>query len=521
MEKENYRIIYRTEIIERENRPSDYHAMADKIYDEVTTKSKPNQEKVNRFFQKWKQYPDVWTWLHLTLTKHGRKAEARKCLDKMVEQFPDYFYGRLIRAIDFIEEKEYEEARSILGEQPDITLMMPDKTEFFYEDVLKYYTTYLDLELALGNEEIAQDLIDKAVLIDGEENTIVELMRKKFFKHRMEGMYDRMKKWKEMRLTPDYIDKNDYDNYVSQPFTHTEVQDICDGLFVAEKENIDKILSLPRETLVKDLENIILKSIYEEEDVDYDAVPSAIYFLTELKAVESYPVILQMLRQDEDYCDFWFGDMFENICKQLIYLLLLAHPEEMKAFVKEPNLRGTYYKTTVFVAQILVVARFPEKRKMVLDWFTDVLDFFYREKDNRDIIDSSLNGSIEYSILELNFKELLPVLEKFHEEKLIDEMHCGDIDAVRREFELELSQNDDKLYDIYEFFEQEKRWEENLEKSNSNVTKNNSDAENDRLNDLLKNNVGKNIEKEDTKKAGRNDPCPCGSGKKYKKCCGK
>ena len=23
----------------------------------------------------------------------------------------------------------------------------------------------------------------------------------------------------------------------------------------------------------------------------------------------------------------------------------------------------------------------------------------------------------------------------------------------------------------------------------------------------------------DSKKVGRNDPCPCGSGKKYKKCC--
>jgi uncharacterized protein YecA (UPF0149 family) len=23
------------------------------------------------------------------------------------------------------------------------------------------------------------------------------------------------------------------------------------------------------------------------------------------------------------------------------------------------------------------------------------------------------------------------------------------------------------------------------------------------------------------KEPGRNDPCPCGSGKKYKKCCGK
>jgi preprotein translocase subunit SecA len=26
--------------------------------------------------------------------------------------------------------------------------------------------------------------------------------------------------------------------------------------------------------------------------------------------------------------------------------------------------------------------------------------------------------------------------------------------------------------------------------------------------------------KRDTPKVGRNDPCPCGSGKKYKKCCG-
>jgi preprotein translocase subunit SecA len=27
--------------------------------------------------------------------------------------------------------------------------------------------------------------------------------------------------------------------------------------------------------------------------------------------------------------------------------------------------------------------------------------------------------------------------------------------------------------------------------------------------------------KREGKKTGRNDPCPCGSGKKYKKCCGR
>jgi SEC-C motif-containing protein len=29
-----------------------------------------------------------------------------------------------------------------------------------------------------------------------------------------------------------------------------------------------------------------------------------------------------------------------------------------------------------------------------------------------------------------------------------------------------------------------------------------------------------NPQKRDSPKVGRNDPCPCGSGKKYKKCCG-
>ena len=32
--------------------------------------------------------------------------------------------------------------------------------------------------------------------------------------------------------------------------------------------------------------------------------------------------------------------------------------------------------------------------------------------------------------------------------------------------------------------------------------------------------LNKQVRAVSTKKASRNDPCPCGSGKKYKKCCG-
>ena len=40
-----------------------------------------------------------------------------------------------------------------------------------------------------------------------------------------------------------------------------------------------------------------------------------------------------------------------------------------------------------------------------------------------------------------------------------------------------------------------------------------------KTNNIKKNNSSPFIRSE--KKVGRNDPCPCGSGKKYKHCCGK
>ncbi len=38
---------------------------------------------------------------------------------------------------------------------------------------------------------------------------------------------------------------------------------------------------------------------------------------------------------------------------------------------------------------------------------------------------------------------------------------------------------------------------------------------------MLKKSLQPNVPVRNTEKVGRNDPCPCGSGKKYKQCCGK
>ena len=48
-----------------------------------------------------------------------------------------------------------------------------------------------------------------------------------------------------------------------------------------------------------------------------------------------------------------------------------------------------------------------------------------------------------------------------------------------------------------------------------------TDASQENLHNLDNDTVRHDTVKNDGPKVGRNDPCPCGSGKKYKNCCGK
>jgi hypothetical protein len=524
MTEQKYTIVYTD--TDKTERPANFYVQARSIHKDITQKNKPNLKKFAYFFQKWKQYPDVWTWYHQALKKNNRKEEAKECVNEIIELFPDYFYGKLLLANQYIDEENAEKAREILGTQPDISLMQPNQTAFFYEDILKYYASYVQIELLLDNIDAAELILEKAKTEIKKENKIVNILEKEIFAYRMSHLAKLMEKRKSLERTPTSIHKNIPEDYSPTPFQHIEVQDIYEGKFnPVKKEEIDKILSLPRESLIGDLEEIIRRTMYEDEEnlekIDQDAVISSIFFLTELKAIESKDVLLQMLRQDEDYMNMWFGD-FHEIFQHLAYLLVLNYPQEMKEYVKEPNLYA-FFKSTIFDAQELLVHFHPEKRDSVLDWFRDILEFYYQERNNENIIDTILLGLVEYVILDLKFRELLPILEKLHEKQLVDEMSCGNIEKVREEFEKENLHNTIEEFDIYKMFSKhlgELNPNDNLskfeEQMNNYLGNNNPQSATIENHNKINNMSSMHAEK----KVGRNDPCPCGSGKKYKKCCG-
>ena len=84
-----------------------------------------------------------------------------------------------------------------------------------------------------------------------------------------------------------------------------------------------------------------------------------------------------------------------------------------------------------------------------------------------------------------------------------------DLDSLAEDSAVTLDINKEKLY--YNMLNAKADWLYGLEEWNSHLT-NDQKAE-----------IKKHFHEDNravSSKVGRNDPCPCGSGKKYKKCCG-
>lgn len=86
-----------------------------------------------------------------------------------------------------------------------------------------------------------------------------------------------------------------------------------------------------------------------------------------------------------------------------------------------------------------------------------------------------------------------------------------DVEALTEESEIDVKVDFEKLF--YNMHEAQAEWLYNLPEWDGILSKEK------RKEIKAAYNSTKTVVKED--KIGRNDPCPCGSGKKYKKCCGK
>jgi tetratricopeptide (TPR) repeat protein len=493
-------------------------------------------------------------YLYIAYTKVGHRDKALDCLHRTIKLHPNYAFGIINLANYHILKNELDRASALISEPYDVRRI--EKGEFInYSVFLSYYQTVVLLELAKKNQKTAEKY-HKLMFEYDSKNKTVKSLSENILDGRLSQARTNMipADEREVKARPKPIlgwEPSDK----APVFVHPEVQQLYE--FAADKDMpqalMDTLLALPRETFIQDLENVLAdivrrrKYYFKQKDWDEKTMSfsiHALYFLTELRAYDSLPTILNILRQDEDLLEFWFSDTLHDYFHFVIYVLGNVQLAVLQTFMLESyNFRWARVVVSDVVSQIAL--RQPDRREEVLKCLKTVMQTHLNQPKNTGIIDSVFLGSIVGDCVNITAIELETEILALYEKGWVDDFMAGNLDEIKASLRkpedyygrvnpLPASIQEmysEKFTDVIENPEKEaKRAAEkgkyeqdpyndfltgDILRSFSEDTED-GPYENDRYSYQTQQETVKRVEP----KVGRNDPCPCGSGKKYKKCHG-
>jgi hypothetical protein len=236
----------------------------------------------------------------------------------------------------------------------------------------------------------------------------------------------------------------------------------------------------------------------------------AIFLLGELRATESLPLVLETLSQSEVFIDFWFGDFMTGSLWEPIYRMGDKQLDLLKDFVLSPGIY-TYARTEVCSTVIQIAHHQPDRKEEICAWFDDLLNIISQKIEKEDYVDISFSSLAVSDAVELHEQSMLPVIEVLFKQGYVDDLIYRSLDEIAEEIAAPPRPEDKReLMNIYDRYQQ-------VVTTWAGYTEDDEESE-DELWDDVKTGSGQAVEAH-TPKIGRNDPCPCGSGKKYKKCC--
>ncbi|MGB1217692.1 MAG: YecA family protein, partial [Saprospiraceae bacterium] len=255
---------------------------------------------------------------------------------------------------------------------------------------------------------------------------------------------------------------------------------------------------------------------------------------------ESLEIALNLLRQDEKFIDFWCADVADWYFDNILILLGKDNLDLLEGFLLEPYI-FSYHKATISPVLAQIALNFPEKRDEVIQIFEKIYQTFKERKDDTTLFDTRFLSFLNCEIIHVKAEGLLHYVKWLSDNNWIDGMVTGNYEDIKTDCEhentekwrKELPVNIAEVYTeahIQRGRERRSEYRQELEsleeQEQSPVNKFLMDLLFKDLKAFREEGLGK-VEKEDPrsipvrteKKIGRNEPCPCGSGKKYKKCC--
>lgn len=283
--------------------------------------------------------------------------------------------------------------------------------------------------------------------------------------------------------------------------------------FVTKKfpEKQFQIISENKELAVSYLNSAIDRAIAEGEDLDadYQLHFYALFLLGQFQEKESFPKIMELLSLPEEVADNLIGDALTSGLSDILYNTYNGDLELLEVSIKNPGINEYARSSMLKVMGQLYLDGDLEKGELQ-DFIREIVyeeagDYIY-EEETGDYIYTELI----YIMCGCHFVEMLPEIRHLFEDSRIDgfsfEGYEECVDMMFRYGEENFCKTPINAADML------RNWAMFEESPQNDLSEKDMEK-------LFYRAVAQLNKPEKKIKIGRNDPCPCGSGKKYKKCC--
>jgi hypothetical protein len=236
----------------------------------------------------------------------------------------------------------------------------------------------------------------------------------------------------------------------------------------------------------------------------YNACIFATYLLAQFREYKAYKLLFEILRNLGESADDLYGDAITEDMGRILASVCNNDISLIKQLIEDSSI-DEHVRSSAINALVLLVVRNELKRDEIIVYFRSL----YEYKLEREY--SFVWDALVLNTYNLHPKELMSEIKKVYEEDLVDE-YCVSFDniveqiKIKKEIVLKKLEKD-KHFTFIEDTINEFRYWACFNKSNTPGLQNE--------NFIIEKSEGNTYQP----KIGRNDLCPCGSGKKYKKCC--
>jgi len=502
-------------------------------------------QELERLVRKYPNIPHLknsLSMVYLEIDKKKARDKTKRFFEIALSNFanyPDYVMGRNSLALEYVHdhpEKTYE----LLGKDFDLSVLYPKRNGNFTEtEIFSYHIAVFQYCLETNNETEAVKHLNflDFHFTDKIRGSAFEFQLILF---RMKTAAESKTYRQSIEVIPEKVEATDK----APDFEHPEMEILYKEEAFIERATLDKIMALPRESVIRDLQKILLDNIarfqyFNENSELYLPYASthALYILSALEAEEALDTLFIVLRQNSDYYDFWYGDMLGNEFWRFIISMGQNRLDRLKDFILEPN-RYSYARVAVSAAVMQIALHQPERKEEIFKWYEDVLQYLMDRKNDTAIFNKTVYSFLLDDLIKISVKEQFHFVKRFCDESLVDQFIVP-LNEIKQSLAREKTpKKGDEIYtSIHQYYDYWQGWVNRKEKAQSkSVLSSINEPVSTPAAPSNKPTASKIVAEEAAPsesfipsnkiphvaapKVGRNEPCPCGSGKKYKKCCG-